>query len=180
MKLPCPYANVWNCQCKMDRVELGVGGFAVFPQSDLVLCQGLLFRFCGCYGMGMHLIDSSTSASMRVVHNYVHIRVAGHFVGGRQWFIEKSVEGVGLHCIRRIQRWLRGVLWRKRREHVLAFVMGAYDRWSPLAGLGDDVLRICSNMGFGKSSCTWHRTLSDPSSDRPAGETEARVRGTIY
>ena len=121
----------------------GAGGFALYPSSDLVAAQGLLFQLWWCHSIGPHLLGTPASGSLSLVHGVVYLRVAGLFADGRRWFLQGAAKGVGLHRVRRIQRWWRGVRWLRRREHVLAFVMGACDRRSPLAVLGDDMLRIC-------------------------------------
>ena len=143
MMIPCPFSSSWDCQCRMESMHRGVGGFALYPRSNLVAAQGMLFQFWGCHSIGPHLLGSPVSGSLRRVYGVVYLRVEGHFANGRRWFVHGPVKGVGLHRVRRIQRWWRGVMWLRRREHVLAFVMGACDRRSPLAALGDDVLRIC-------------------------------------
>ena len=127
----------------MNAICTGPSGFAMCSQSHLIICRGLLLRRWDCYMLGLHMLNSSVSVSLRVAHTQLLMRMAGRFTSGREWFIEGPVRGAGLEHVRRIQRWWRAFLWQRRREHAMAFVLGAYDSQSPLAALGDDVLRMC-------------------------------------
>ena len=137
-----------GCRCKLDMAiwQNKSMGATIFPQSKLLICQGLLLRFnCLTHEIfGIHSLNALTHWKIRIVRP--HSRLFFSFtITFPNTTITSSifVHGVGLTCVRVLQRWWRSM---RRRWQTLALMMALHPRLgkeSPLAVLDSDLLRMC-------------------------------------
>ena len=109
----------------------------VYPRSKLAVCKGLLMRF---FQQNLFCVKDATCAQVLVIRvdDNVHMFLA--LFGGKGWRFGAIIEGVGLTCVRRIQRWWRLQIWRPR---ALAFMMATRE---PKMSLDADLLKLCLSM----------------------------------
>jgi hypothetical protein len=65
---------------------------------------------------------------------------------GTAWGQSFHIYGVGIQCVRRMQRWWRRMGARRYKERAVAVMMGGHARLgadSPLMALDESVLRMC-------------------------------------
>ena len=148
-RLVCRERVVAYCTCRLDRVY-SRGGLTVFPNSKLMVWNGLLLRYMVATQtlFGRHRLDAATS--FRVLSltraDVLHFRMLCAPVMVPGWIVRCAVYGVGLGRVRRLQRWWRRVLAERWRQRAVAVMMGVHGRLgaaSPLLRLEPDLLRAC-------------------------------------
>ena len=106
----------------------------VYPRSKLAVSKGLLMRF---FQQNLFCVGESVQMLVIRVDDNAHMAL----LGSKGWQLGLAIiEGVGLTCVRRIQRWWRLQIWRPR---ALAFMMATRE---PKMSLDADLLRLCLSM----------------------------------
>jgi len=136
------------CRCKLDTAiwqDAGMGA-CVYPQSRLLLCQGLLLRYNGVTReiFGLHSLRAVTHWKLRIVQPRCRLFFS-MTIAFPSTTVTSSifVKGVGLSCVRTLQRWWRAMQWRAK---ALALMMSQHDRLgqaSPLVVLDKNLLEMC-------------------------------------
>ena len=150
----CPENFSYACRCSLPPGVWANAGMhaALYPQSKLLVCNGLLVRYADL-SFGRHKMDSLVSWGVRYPH-----RIGAKMTGRPLLFSKRSVclgvgtsssvfvEGVGLHRVRTLQRWWRKVL-QTRCDKVMAFMMADHPRLGSMSLMGrlsGELLRLCT------------------------------------
>ena len=149
----CPEVFVPACRCAFDYVWVDyLNGIVFYPRSRLVSWRGLLL----CFETPMHWF-----LGIHKLGSYSHFHVSGEHVtvlGQEQVRIKlrgtgpnricySSLEGVGVQRVRRMQRWWRKQLLKKKQERQVAFMMATHARLGAASGLrhfDNGVIRMCA------------------------------------
>ena len=116
----------------------------VYQQSRLIAFNSRLVHFSVPFE---EMFGDETNRASEFYVYYYGVDVArlfiGSNVGGKYWSRRRPAVSVGLQPIRRLQRFWRAVMWRRR---ALAFMMSGHVRLGRDSlghGLNEDMLRLC-------------------------------------
>ena len=120
----------------------------VYPRVNLVVCRGLLMRYreLNTEFMDSHGLRPFERIRILPVQRTLYPDETFLALLADRWNYAGTVHGVGLQCVRRVQRWLRTL---KLQTLAVAFMMGQHPRVgarSPLMLLNADLLRMTVGM----------------------------------
>jgi hypothetical protein len=156
----CPARFMFGgCRCKLDSTVWQNESLqaSIYPKSKLMTCQGLLLRFdCSTHEVfGLHSLRAATRWHVRALkpRNRLFFSMSLVFPNATATsplvfanaIVTSSifVRGVGISCVRTLQRWWRTMLWRPK---ALAVMMGQHNRLgqeSQLMVLDKNLLEMC-------------------------------------
>ena len=167
----CPARFMFGgCRCQLDGMVWQNEGLqaSLYPKSKLLTCQGLLLRFdCSTHEVfGLHSLRATTHWKVRALkpRNRLFFSMSLVFPNATATSplvfpnatatsplvfpnatVTSSifVRGVGISCVRTLQRWWRTMLWRPK---ALAVMMGQHNRLgqeSQLMVLDKNLLEMC-------------------------------------
>ena len=121
----------------------------VYPLSELLACNGLLVRHTehNSYASPMlHQLENVKESRIlvrRFPRGQVRMLLA---IATDDLSLAVIVKGVGMSCVRTLQRWFRRTRWQPR---ALALMMATHKRLGadcPIAGVHADILRLCTRL----------------------------------
>ena len=139
----CPYWDcLYNCRCLGKGISILPDDTSICNKSGLICHHNRIWRSVFAFDFtGLHSVPQITSVTME------HTWMEGRLI---VWLMTRGpsktfhlLEFIGLWRVRRIQRWMRRMLDRKR---ALALAMGLHSRLGQASGLmelGDDLVRMC-------------------------------------
>ena len=156
----CPARFMFGgCRCQLDSMVWQNESLqaSLYPKSKLLTCQGLLLRFdCSTHEVfGLHSLRATTHWKVRALkpRNRLFFSMSLVFPNATATSplvfpnatVTSSifVHGVGISCVRTLQRWWRRMLWRTK---ALSVMMGQHNRLgqeSQLMVLDKNLLEMC-------------------------------------
>ena len=169
--MACPTTYVGDCTCHLEGVWDTKGLITVYPRSKLVASHGLLLRYLHPTHtvFGKHRLNPGLHVKLKVYRaGYIDDTCIYLILSGEQMFTDYvywynafnsvwnmgytqnmiRVYGVGVACVRILQRWFRRVLSKRRAERVLAVMMATrIGSGSWLHGLDEGLLQqLCGSI----------------------------------
>jgi hypothetical protein len=144
----CPEPWVGDCRCQFSFVWAGDLGVVVYPQSRLMVVEGVAVSYWmeTRNWLGLHRLNNLASVRLECMEDSRYLlRASGPRFGIRGWETLLRVELAGPR-VARVQRWWRGVRERRWRARAVAVAMGLHERLGAASGLGalsGDLLRLC-------------------------------------
>ena len=145
----CPARFMFGgCRCQLDSMVWQNESLqaSLYPKSKLLTCQGLLLRFdCSTHEVfGLHSLRATTHWKVRALKPRNRLFFSMSLVFPNATVTSSIfVRGVGISCVRTLQRWWRTMLWRPK---ALAVMMGQHNRLgqeSQLMVLDKNLLEMC-------------------------------------
>ena len=162
MSSTCTTPYVGNCTCRFNHVWSNNKGVVIYPRSQMLLCKGLLMRYlCPTHKIfGIHKLQNAQAIRLfgypypnwylTITGDHIEIddgdwaNAQNHGMTNIHAQNIMRVYGVGLRCVRTLQRWFRGALSKRRQERILAIMMATHKRLgsaSLLHGLDEALLQ---------------------------------------